>query len=255
MNPVVPSSSKSAAARAGGSVWAERQSAAWFVVGVFATLLTMLVVDRPLASAVRDWPTLAAYVGAVTNDIKGFYLIALALLAALLSLLAFFLGPHRTRAAFREGAVAAGFVFAVTTIGLVAVTILKISIGRARPELFATYGPFAFSPFSTAKEMNSFPSGEATMATAFFGALACMAWDRLGRAWAAVVILPAVLIAVSRVIVGAHYASDVLAAIVLALSLLAWLYPRAIERHAAIAGALDRQRARLRKAPSDSARA
>lgn len=222
---------------------------AWLVVAAFGVLLTMLVVDRPLAAALASLPSAVPdNVGAVTNELKGIRFIALALAATLTSLLAFLAGPNRSRDLFREGSINAGFVLCATVLALVAASLLKFAIGRARPELLGLYGPYAFSPFSTAKEMTSFPSGETAMVTAFFGACASAARSRLGRTWAIVIFFPAILIAVSRVVVGAHYPSDVLAAIVLSALIVGWLYRVLRSRRAAIASGLDRQRVRLREA-------
>lgn len=84
--------------------------------------------------------------------------------------------------------------------------LLKIVVGRARPE-----GP-AFG----------FPSGHATAAAAFFGAICYLAGAlppgrrRLVRALAVVGI---VLVGLARVILRAHWPSDVLGGIVLGLAL------------------------------------
>lgn len=83
---------------------------------------------------------------------------------------------------------------------------LKVLIGRPRPE---------------APSMG-FPSGEATVAAAFFGALFYLAeslpprTQRLLRTGAIVMI---VLVAVARVILRAHWPSDVLGGIALGLAL------------------------------------
>ena len=84
--------------------------------------------------------------------------------------------------------------------------ILKIIIGRPRPET-ASMG---------------FPSGHATAAAAFFGAVFYLAESlrpparRLARAGALVII---VLVAVARVMLRAHWPSDVLGGIALGLTL------------------------------------
>jgi undecaprenyl-diphosphatase len=99
-----------------------------------------------------------------------------------------------------------GFVFlAVGFPGLV-VTIVKRLIGRARPYVLETTGPFDFTPFNWNVEYASLPSGHGTtaFATAFaFGAL----YPRLRiPLWAF-----AIVIGTSRVALAAHYPSDVLA--------------------------------------------
>lgn len=98
---------------------------------------------------------------------------------------------------------AAAFVFvSVATSGLAA-TFLKNVIGRARPALFSEGGPFAFRPFEMQFFYQGFPSGHGTTAGAFFTALAIL-YPRYWAAW----ITAGVLLASTRVFVGAHYPSD-----------------------------------------------
>jgi membrane-associated phospholipid phosphatase len=83
--------------------------------------------------------------------------------------------------------------------------ILKLSFHRARPEV-------AFIHLDT----YSFPSGHAMVSTAVYGALAYLAWPRVrtrrGRAvLVAGTILFVGLICFSRLYLGVHYLSDVLA--------------------------------------------
>jgi len=108
--------------------------------------------------------------------------------------------------------------------------ILKLAFHRTRPEVASVH-----------LDTYSFPSGHAMISTAAYGALAYLAWRRLEtrRArvllWVAVLTL-VVLVGFSRLYLGVHYLSDVLAgtaggACWLALSI-AWLALRG-ERFAA----------------------
>jgi len=90
----------------------------------------------------------------------------------------------------------------------VAEGLLKPAIGRARPES-VSYG---------------FPSGHATAAAAYFGAVLALAgdlrprWRHLVRAGAVALI---VLVGIARVMLRAHWPSDVLGGIALGLALAA----------------------------------
>lgn len=92
--------------------------------------------------------------------------------------------------------------------GLVA-NLLKRVIGRARPEHFQDEGIFSFSPFSGAS-FESFPSGHATTIGAFFAAFALL-FPRYRFAFIAF----ALWLGMTRVMVGVHYPSDVIAGLAL----------------------------------------
>jgi membrane-associated phospholipid phosphatase len=86
-------------------------------------------------------------------------------------------------------------------------TLLKLAFGRARPTAFFDY-PLPLS--------HSFPSGHAFFAGSFFGGLALLLSPRVQSKvvrWAVWVIaaLLILLIGVSRIYLGVHYPSDVLA--------------------------------------------
>lgn len=103
--------------------------------------------------------------------------------------------------------------------GMLATTILKSTFGRERPD-------FIDSGY-TAGHL-SFPSGHATMAVGFYGALAAILFLQLrGSARRFVVVVGAalvVLIGLSRMYLGVHYPSDVLAGYLVSPTLLALSY-------------------------------
>jgi len=96
-----------------------------------------------------------------------------------------------------------GFLF--TAIGLpgLVVTIMKQFIGRLRP---SEAGPFQFAPFAFRPEYTSMPSGHSTTALAVALAVGAL-YPRLRP----ILWIYAVLIVLSRLAIGAHYPSDVLA--------------------------------------------
>lgn len=99
-----------------------------------------------------------------------------------------------------------GFVFLAVGLPGLVVTIVKRLIGRARPYVLKTSGPFDFAPFNWNVEFASLPSGHGTTAFATAFALGAL-YPRLRLPlWAF-----AIAIGVSRVALAAHYPSDVLA--------------------------------------------
>ena len=102
-----------------------------------------------------------------------------------------------------------GFLFVAIGAPSLFDTIIKRMIGRARPLVTGVADPYVFSPFKWTAEYASLPSGHATTAFAVAVAFGTL-WPR----WRTVLWVYALLIAVSRVVLTAHYPSDVLAAAV-----------------------------------------
>ena len=108
-------------------------------------------------------------------------------------------------------------LFLVTTsvLGLIVNNIIKVIVSRSRPQ-FDHAVAHAFG--------KSFPSGHAMNSTVVYGSLLVIAWGPLRttvRRTAAAVLVGALIaaIATSRVVLGVHYASDVVAGIVLGAAL------------------------------------
>lgn len=96
------------------------------------------------------------------------------------------------------------YVFATLSAGGIAAQLLKHVIGRARPRLIEAFGPYHFDMLSMKNSLASFPSGHSTTAFSMAVALGLIV-PRLR-----VVLFPlATAIALSRVVVQAHYVSDI----------------------------------------------
>lgn len=96
--------------------------------------------------------------------------------------------------------------FAVVSIGGAGLisTLLKNILGRARPKLYDTVGHFDFHFFAFDSDYVSIPSGHATAIFAFATVIAIF-WPR-GRLLLYTI---AAWIALSRVLIGVHYFTDV----------------------------------------------
>jgi membrane-associated phospholipid phosphatase len=97
-----------------------------------------------------------------------------------------------------------GFAFVSTGgAGLIA-NLAKNIIGRARPKLFDSVGPYEFKLFAFDADYASLPSGHATNIFAFATVIALL-WPRAR----VLVYTLAAWIAASRVLIGQHYFTDI----------------------------------------------
>jgi membrane-associated phospholipid phosphatase len=152
------------------------------------------------------------------------YLVPLGLAAVALLVVAR-RAPRRRRAALLRPAANLMFVFAAIALSGLTVDLIKVVVGRARPYLWRDGGIYEFAPPGWSALYQSFPSGHS--ATLFAAALATglllprWRWPLLGLAG---------LLALTRLAVGAHYPSDLLAgaavAIAVTLALRRWCAAR-----------------------------
>ena len=111
-------------------------------------------------------------------------------------------------AAWWEIATFAGVLFAVVAVSGLATDVVKPIVGRARPE-YAHAGSFAFTPFSLGGYAHySFPSGHSTTAAAV-----AMLAAFVPSVVTIPVVIAAALVAFSRIVVDAHFPSDVVGGI------------------------------------------
>jgi undecaprenyl-diphosphatase len=103
-------------------------------------------------------------------------------------------------------AVRTGFIFLAIGVPALFVTIIKRVIGRARPYVWESVDPYSYAPLVWNSAYASLPSGHATNAFAAAVAIGAL-WPRARvPMW-----IFALVIAISRVVVNAHYPSDAIA--------------------------------------------
>lgn len=98
------------------------------------------------------------------------------------------------------------FIFSTVAVSGLTTDLFKWITGRWRPKAYFEDNLYGFDFFGVAYKETSFPSGHATTIWAFCMAMT-MLFPRYRLAW----YLLAILVSISRVIVGAHYLSDVIA--------------------------------------------
>ena len=184
----------------------------WLVGATAALVLAALSLDAKSvawATALPDW--LMSFFQAITIAGKSnWYLIPTGAVLIVLALGDWGSVGQRLRAVWCELASLIAFAFASVAAAAIAVNLVKQLIGRARPVLFERDGWLAFDPFNFDYANASFPSGHATTA----GAVTMVAMLIFPRfRWP--ILAFGLLVAISRIVVGAHYPSDTIAGLAL----------------------------------------
>jgi membrane-associated phospholipid phosphatase len=188
-------------------VSAPRQMAIAAGIGIAVLLFLMVTTD---AAAIRGVGHLPRWIVSTFDNItdygkSGWFLWPLGLLFLALAALPPLVTPFSQRV-LATIMVRIGFLFTAIAVPSLFVTIIKRLIGRARPMVGGSLDPFLYSPFVWRAAYAGMPSGHATTAFAALVAFGTL-WPRSRTLW----LVYALLIAVSRVVVTAHYPSDVLA--------------------------------------------
>lgn len=97
--------------------------------------------------------------------------------------------------------------------------VIKKLLGRARPELLFAHDQYGFTLFSSSDILSSFPSGHACTIGALCGAFTCF----YPRLWLPLFLISLVL-AFARVILAAHFLSDVIAGVIIGILTAQWIY-------------------------------
>lgn len=190
-----------------------------FAAFVALELLLIGFVDKPLSLAVREYganhQAIIVFFGAITDAGLGKWYVASGLFAAL------FLAFSRRRGiaeSLRVKSLAwgqiVGYFFLCTSAAGAVTDVIKLIIGRARPKLLDGDGFYGFHPLTLgADQWHSMPSGHST--TIFAAAFSLMViFPRLR----AMLLAFAITIGLSRIMVNAHFLSDVLAGAAVAWS-------------------------------------
>lgn len=191
-----------------------RDNALWYALGFVVLIAALHLVDR---SATLWGASLPAEVRRVFRWItrwgESHWILYPTLAGGLIAWLLSLVTRERLQRALGELAALCGFVFlGVGFPGLVS-ALLKRIIGRGRPETLEVDGALTFHWLSWWDyDYQSFPSGHATTSFAL-AAVVTLLWPR--AFWPAM--LFAALIALSRIVTGQHYPTDITAGAVLGL--------------------------------------
>ncbi|HVV68339.1 MAG TPA: phosphatase PAP2 family protein [Gammaproteobacteria bacterium] len=114
-------------------------------------------------------------------------------------------------------------MFLITAIAIPSLLsiVIKIILGRARPKLLFDDNLYGFNLFHMKAAYLSFPSGHSIFITALMMGLAFL-FTRYWVVFASIFLL----ISFSRVVVSAHYLSDVIGGMYISILVVSWLYDK-----------------------------
>jgi membrane-associated phospholipid phosphatase len=186
------------------------------VLGAIAAILVvMLLLDRWSVGFVQRLPPgLIAFFNIITDyGRSGWFLVPIGLMLMIVAAACTPSLASMSQRVLAAVAVRLGFLFTAILLPGLIFTIVKRLIGRARPLVGGSLDPFLYAPLGWNVEYSSLPSGHAVNAFAAATALGLL-WPKMGPLlWTY-----AVMIAVSRVALTAHYPSDVLAGAIIGVA-------------------------------------
>jgi membrane-associated phospholipid phosphatase len=180
----------------------------WAVITLVLIAIAMIWRDGALTIAARSEPDwLRAIAQHTTNFGKSGWILVLSGVIFIVSWLALRRsGPTGPSSRVRYYATASGYMFLSVALSGIISNLVKRTIGRGRPPVFDEFGAFHFHPFAGNSLYESLPSGHSTTDGAIFMVLAVLC-----PKYRVPLLVIGFLFAMTRIMVGAHYLSDVIA--------------------------------------------
>lgn len=178
---------------------------------VILVLFLLVFVDAWASQTLQNWPAVWRAPFAFITDfgLSDWILIPSLALVVVTAVLRLLVPRGWPRRAAYEALLLSSFVFIGVGLPGLATNLLKRAFGRGRPEEFLESGAFSFQHFINDWTFQSFPSGHATTAIASAFVIGFMA-PRFFR----LILLIALMTGFSRIVIGMHYPTDVVAGFV-----------------------------------------
>lgn len=177
------------------------------VAAVVLVLFVLVFFDVWLSQTLQAWPDVwRAPFAFITDFGLSEWVLIPSLLGLVLGFVALRVPLGRYRRAICELTLVASFIFVGVGLPGLTVNLIKRLIGRARPEYFHEFGAFHFQHILNDWSFQSFPSGHSTTAIGTALVIGFM----LPR-FAGLILLIGVMTGLSRVVIGMHYPTDVIA--------------------------------------------
>jgi len=189
-----------------------RSTALWFGAGFVVVIVALHLLDHSLTLWGKGLsPEVRSFFRWMTRWGESDWILIPSLGGLVLAWLLSLVTRDRVRQLARQVLVVTSFIFLGVGVPSIVATLLKRIIGRARPQEWTAEAPLSFKPLNwDAYSFQSFPSGHSTTAFSLALTIAFLwpksLWPMLGFA---------VLVALSRVVLGQHYITDITAGAVL----------------------------------------
>lgn len=183
-----------------------------YLAGLVVVIVAFLPSDHPISVAAQaQTPDTLQLFNQITRWGESDWILIPSFVLLLVTTIAFMLLRRRlVRLASLELIQIFGFIFVGVGLPSLVANLVKHPIGRARPPMYDEYGLFGFHPFAFTYNFQGFPSGHT--ATAFSAA---MVLGFLAPRWFPAGLIYAVAILASRIVLGAHYPTDVIGGLVI----------------------------------------
>jgi membrane-associated phospholipid phosphatase len=185
-----------------------------FLAAVILALFVLVFFDVYVSQSLQTWPDIWRQPFAFITDfgLSDWVLIP-SLIVFVAAVIAFrLIKSGFYRRATWELALVSGFIFVGVGLPGLVTNVLKRFFGRGRPVEFVDSGAFSFQHFVNDWTFQSFPSGHSATAIASAFVIGFMA-PRFFR----LILIIAVMTGSSRIVIGMHYPTDVVAGFVIGL--------------------------------------